>query len=137
MCKSSIFFILFPCLYNFTQSKFWQDPDPVKIFQIRICIPGEKCIFFVGISQIFLGKSCIFWGIGMLLLLLLLRQCSHCYLIIIHITSTSPCFSQKRYYTYQPTAQNARHSAMPPFEFEVPKSKLLSVSSIAELTIPL
>ena len=62
MCKTSIFKIVFPCLYNFTLPKYRQDPDPdmdpVKIFQIRlrnrpkrsrsdrirICNPGTKRI---------------------------------------------------------------------------------------------
>ena len=36
MCKTSIFTIFFPCLYNFTLLKYRKDPDPVRIFRIRI-----------------------------------------------------------------------------------------------------
>ena len=38
MCKSSIFKIFIPCLYNFTQPKYRLDLDPVKIFRIRFRI---------------------------------------------------------------------------------------------------
>ena len=38
MCKTSIFNIFFPCLYNFTLPKYREDPDLdlVKIFRIRL-----------------------------------------------------------------------------------------------------
>ena len=34
MCKTSIFKMIFPCLYNFTLPKYRWDPDPVKNFRI-------------------------------------------------------------------------------------------------------
>ena len=36
MCKTFIFKIFYPCLYNFTLPKYRQDPDRVKIFRVRI-----------------------------------------------------------------------------------------------------